>query len=181
MAFDTRFLRPSHHPGPSGSPPARPGSAAAPTELQRGRIERHLGALSSPASNARAGGHRRRFLPGTGVAAISRHPSRSRPRSSGPCPAALSAALRLQQNHQRPGGFWPFPLPHCTPRQLAEHKHPFSPLPLCPADTGPQKKAPGSLCIRTLLQFLFKVLRNASAQIKVQTRPYASDNGMGFI
>ena len=64
-------------------------------------------------TNTRAGGHRWRFLAGRGLVAISRHRSRRDPRSSGPCPAAHSAALRLQQNHQRPRGLlaiFPSPL-----------------------------------------------------------------------
>lgn len=43
--------------------------------------------------------------------AISRHQAGRDPCSSGPCPAALSPAQRLQQNQQRPRGFGHFPFP----------------------------------------------------------------------
>ena len=85
-------------------------SAAAPQELQRSLSKRHHGALSNPASNSRAGGHWCRFPAATGVLATYRQRSHRDPRSCSPCPPTVPPAQRLQQNHQRPRGFWPFSL-----------------------------------------------------------------------
>ena len=61
------------------------------------------------------------------------------PHSSALCPRALSEAVTLQQKNQRAKGFLAtFPTTLHAWATVAEHKHPFSPLPQWPGDTRDQ-------------------------------------------
>ena len=125
----------------SPSPANLPRSSTALKELQRCQLRRHLGALKNPASHTPAG-NKGRFVARRVFVDISKDKFCRGPHSSALCPRALSEAVTLQQKNQRAKGFLAtFPTTLHAWATVAEHKHPFSPLPQWPGDTRDQSKS----------------------------------------